>query len=171
MARLVLACRLAWLLSDPCLEQALLQGGDIGKPLTALESSWGPLGGIRARKAALWVQLQREAWQQGILPAKAVRRLQALGVSRDVQVRPAARTACTDDTQWMAAAACSRLESPESLDGDAGLAAGCPAGQGGQAPAGAGCSDVPAPSAARTACTDNTMDGRYCLQLDSVVRP
>ena len=62
------------------------QGEDIREPLTFLGPEWGPKGGVRARKAALWAQLQREARQQGILPAKAVQRLDYLGLNWELQV-------------------------------------------------------------------------------------
>ena len=47
---------------------------------------WGPLGGVRARRAALWVQMQRAAHQQGVLPAKAQQRLEIMGMGWESMV-------------------------------------------------------------------------------------
>ena len=47
---------------------------------------WGARGGPAARELALWVQLQREFRRRHLLPAEAIRRLDAVGFDWDPQV-------------------------------------------------------------------------------------
>ena len=61
----------------------------MGTRLTWLGLEWGPLGGVRARRAALWVQMQRAAFHQGALPPKAAHRLEVVGMCWDPMVLPA----------------------------------------------------------------------------------
>ena len=56
--------------------------------MTWLGLEWGPLGGVRARRAALWVQMQRAAYKQGFLPAKATQRLEIMGMCWESMVLP-----------------------------------------------------------------------------------
>ena len=68
--------------------------------MTWLGLEWGPLGGVRARRAALWVQMQRAAHKQGFLPAKATQRLEIMGMCWESLVLPC--------LPWVAAGAAGR---------------------------------------------------------------
>lgn len=52
-----------------------------------LGMDWGTRGGLKARQLALWLQLQREFWHRGLLSPDACRRLEALGVVWEPQVK------------------------------------------------------------------------------------
>ena len=56
-----------------------------------LGADWGARGGPAARELALWVQLQREFRRRHLLPAEAIRRLDAIGFDWDPQVSIAAQ--------------------------------------------------------------------------------
>ena len=56
-----------------------------------LGADWGARGGPAARELALWVQLQREFRRRHLLPAEAIRRLDAVGFNWDPQVWRATR--------------------------------------------------------------------------------
>lgn len=47
---------------------------------------WGVFGGPAAREVCLWVQLQREFRRRNLLPAVAVRRLDAIGFRWEPEV-------------------------------------------------------------------------------------
>jgi hypothetical protein len=70
------------------LQESKILSGDMSKELADdwVGMEWGSFGGPAAREVCLWVQLQREFRRRSLLPAVAVRRLDAIGFQWETQV-------------------------------------------------------------------------------------
>lgn len=70
------------------MQELKLANGDINAEAAGdwVCMEWGTVGGPAAREAALWVQLQREFCKRNLLPAQAIKRLDALNFQWEPKV-------------------------------------------------------------------------------------